>query len=106
MDAEFSILFSGIGDKYYASCRQGEGAESKPGWIRQPITARTWDVSEVSSSSDDVNQDGWKWLNADELESLETEAADDLRRSLSGKDVDDQQSTFLVLPEWYVGIGD
>jgi hypothetical protein len=94
MDAAFSILFSGIGDKYYASCRQGEGATSKAGWIRQPITARTWDISAESSTAG--SKEDWKWLGPDDLKKLETQTTWRMKKDM--KIVDG--SSFAVLPDW------
>jgi hypothetical protein len=94
MDAAFSILFSGIGDKYYASCKQGEGASSKAGWIRQPITSRTWDVSAESPYAG--SQEGWKWLGADELGNLEAQTSEVMKVDLEGT----EGKTFAVLPDW------
>jgi hypothetical protein len=96
MDAAFSILFSGIGDKYYASCKQGEGASSKAGWIRQPITARTWDVSAESPYTG--SQEGWKWLGPDDLEGLEAQTAETMKVDLESA----EGKSFAVLPSWQV----
>ena len=96
MDAAFSILFSGIGDKYYASCKQGEGASSKAGWIRQPITARTWDVSAESPYTG--SQKGWKWLGPDDLEDLEAQTTETMKVNLESAD----GKSFAVLPSWHV----
>jgi len=93
-DAQFSILFSGIGDKYYASCRQGEGESSKAGWIRQPITSRTWDVT--SDNAGITSEEGWKWLGQDDLSHLEQQTAERMKQDLAGEG----QPSFAVLPSW------
>lgn len=94
MNAAFSILFSGIGDKYYASCKQGEGASSKAGWIRQPITARTWDIKGEQSMGG--SQEGWKWLGADDLGSLEAQTVQKMKGELGRA----EGTSFVVLPSW------
>ena len=96
MDAAFSILFSGIGDKYYASCKQGEGTTSKAGWIRQPITARTWDISAQTPYAG--TQEGWKWLGPDELGDLEVQTQQTMKQDLE----DAEGESFAVLPSWQV----
>lgn len=95
MDAAFSVLYSGIGEKYYTNCRQGEGPSSKAGWIRQPITTRTWDIT--SSPSEPGDQTGWEWRDWSDLGDLETLAAVEVKRAV----VESREgSSFAVLPEW------
>jgi hypothetical protein len=96
-DARLSILFSGIGEKYYATCRQGEGPQSKPGWIRQPITSRTWDVSTLPSPS--IDQAGWRWPGLDELSEVETVAAAQMKKKAAEGEATSGCS-FIVLPTW------
>lgn len=98
-DADFSVLYSGIGDKYYATCRQGEGTSSKPGWIRLPLTARTWDVSGAQPVS---AQEDWQWLGLDELSGLEGEAARDMKADLDREAQGNEACSFAILPSWYV----
>lgn len=98
MDGQFSILFSGIGDKYYATCKQGDGHAAKDGWIRQPVTSRTWDVSSYSVGS--LDQKGWEWLGADKLKDLEDEAGDQMKKDISEQHMEIDKHSFLVLPSW------
>lgn len=98
MDADFSVLYSGIGDKYYATCRQGDGPSSKPGWIRLPLTARTWDVSNAQTAT---SQEGWQWLGLNDLSGLEEEAAQNLRADFDRDTQGDEASSFAILPSWY-----
>lgn len=96
-DADFSVLYSGIGDKYYATCRQGEGAGSKPGWIRLPLTARTWDVSGAQTAP---VQEGLQWLGLDDLGGLEEEAAQEIKADLDSEKRGDEACSFAILPSW------
>jgi hypothetical protein len=98
MNADFSILFSGIGEKYYATCRQGEGQSSKAGWIRQPITSRTWDISQYKSGTG--LQDRWEWLGPDQLEVLESEGEAAMRDEIAGSRTGAAGTSFMVLPSW------
>jgi hypothetical protein len=98
MNADFSILFSGIGEKYYATCRQGEGQSCKAGWIRQPITSRTWDISQYKS--DTAVQDGWEWLGPDQLEVLESEGEAAMKNEIAGPGTGAAGTSFMVLPSW------
>lgn len=95
-DAAFSVLYSGIGDKYYATCRQGEGLDSKEGWIRLPVTSRTWDVSNVASEL----PAGSRVLGFDQLENLEAIAAKDMAERLLGEET--TANAFAILPTWSV----
>lgn len=97
-DAEFSVLYSGIGDKFYASCRQGEGSSSQEGWIRQPITTRTWDID--TPAVEKLDQIGWKWLGLEETGELEANAAEGLRKRIEGESTKEGVSTFAILPTW------
>lgn len=97
MDGDFSVLYSGIGDKYYATCRQGEGVTSKEGWIRQPVTTRTWDVAGVDCPTPD--EAGWLWLGADELGDLEEKAAFSVKKRMDTKE---DACNFAILPNWQV----
>jgi hypothetical protein len=95
MDAAFSVLYSGIGEKYYTNCRQGEGPSGRAGWIRQPITARTWDITRNAPEA--IDQTEWEWRSWTEMGDLETLASQEIKRAVakSGK-----KNTFAVLPEW------
>ncbi|ORX37923.1 hypothetical protein BD324DRAFT_623842 [Kockovaella imperatae] len=91
-DAAFSFLFSGVGDKFYASCRRGEGDDSLVGWVPIPLTNRHWDLSKVAQEAQETHeadQTGWKWLTVEDLTAVEEEAIEDMKLEL-GKDTSDR----------------
>lgn len=96
-NAAFSVLYSGIGDKFYASCRQGEGSTSKDGWIRQPVTTRTWDITGIETEDTPA---GWEWLGVDDLTGVETDAAESLWKQVSEADPVNGGLSFDIAPTW------
>lgn len=107
MDADFSVLHSGIGDGFYGTCRQGHGASSRIGWIRQPVTTRTWDVSRHRHVTEGLEQKGWSWLSPDDLREPIEQAAQGMReRMATGPSVSDGgddvgSCSFAIEPDWY-----
>ncbi|KAK8850684.1 hypothetical protein IAR55_004604 [Kwoniella newhampshirensis] len=95
-DAAFSVLYSGVGDKYYATCRRGDGESSQAGWVRHKVTLRTWKVSTIEG--EETGQEGWEWLGADSLGSLEEAIEQEMIQGL-GKDASDRYR-FAILPSW------
>lgn len=73
--ADFSVLFSGVGRDFYANCAIGN---ERPGWVYQPIIARTWTVG----PSEPVNLDGVEWVKRDGLGAVEEEMGRRLTRDL------------------------
>ncbi|ORY27920.1 hypothetical protein BCR39DRAFT_577067 [Naematelia encephala] len=97
-DAEFSVLYSGVGDKYYATCRRGDGLSSEAGWIRQNITLRTWDVTAAPEAAS--SEAGWEWLGHDSLSDLEASTDREMRKAF-GNDADGSYQ-FAILPTWCI----
>ncbi|WOO77968.1 uncharacterized protein LOC62_01G001520 [Vanrija pseudolonga] len=75
--ADFSVLFSGVGRDFYANCTIGN---ERPGWVYQPIVARTWTVS----TAEPANLDGVELVKRDGLAAVEEEMGRRLARDLNG----------------------
>ncbi|WWD22246.1 hypothetical protein CI109_106737 [Kwoniella shandongensis] len=95
-DAAFSVLYSGVGDRYYATCRRGDGESSEAGWIRHKVTLRTWKVPAIQG--EESGQEGWEWLGPDSLGSLEASTEQEMIKGLDSRASDRYQ--FAILPSW------
>ncbi|KAL7423604.1 hypothetical protein Q5752_001185 [Cryptotrichosporon argae] len=82
-DARFSVLYSALGDRYYAGCRQGEGAGSRAGWVAQPVVTRKWDIDSAGEGA--AVDETWAWMDAEDLKSrsLGDEVADEMMAALA-----------------------
>ena len=96
-DASFSVLYSGVGDKYYASCKRGDGETSLLGWERQHVTSRHWTVpQEPMEGEADVQGD---WIGSDGLQALENIATETMTREL-GKSSSEEYRVAILPNEW------
>jgi hypothetical protein len=93
------VLYSEIGDTFYADCRQGEGEASLVGWVRQKPPTRVWTVPNAVVS---VKEDGWEWLDRDGVRRVEKEAVREVEEGIA-KIGDDKRTRLAVLPEEWVG---
>jgi hypothetical protein len=97
-DARFSVLYSALGERYYAECRKGAGTDSQLGWVRQKATLRTWTVPAQGDAGDDKLGDGWTWMNPKQLKSLEPLAVREMRETIVTKG-DPTKTRLAVLPD-------
>lgn len=92
-DARFSVLYSGIGEKFYADCTKG--AEDK-GWVhpRPRVVTREWKVP-----ADDAGTEvaGAQWVERDGLGRVEAEMAKRIRLELSTTG-DASKTRLAILP--------
>jgi hypothetical protein len=93
------VLYSEIGDTFYADCRQGDGGSSLVGWVRQKPPTRVWTVPNAAVS---VKEDGWEWLDRDGVKRVEKMAVKDVEEGIA-KIGDDKRTRLAVLPEEWVG---
>ena len=91
-DASFSVLYSGVGDKYYASCKRGDGEESRVGWERIHVTSRIW---EVPAEGKEVAVKG-KWLGLEDLEEYEETASRSMEAEV--RKMDAEKEHLAILP--------
>lgn len=91
-DAAFSVLYSGVGEEFYAKCTKGE---SEPGWIREKLAVRQWNIEPSIKEGD---EEGWTWMRRADLPAWEKEGARRIRRDLAT--VGDRDKTrFAILPD-------
>jgi hypothetical protein len=101
-DGRFSVLYSALGEKYYAECRKGAGTDSQLGWVRQKATLRTWTIPEQGDDKgDDKLGDGWTWMDPEELKSLEPGAVREMRKTIVSRG-DPKKTRLAVLPDQWV----
>lgn len=90
-DAQFSVLFSGIGDAFYSACTMGLGDESKPGWVLHQTDTRVWKVPTEKVSPGEE----WEWFDINSLGELEGDLSEIIRRNLGNKD----KTAVAILPD-------
>jgi hypothetical protein len=91
-DAAFSVLYSGVGEEFYAKCTKGE---RDPGWIREQLVVRQWNIQ---PPIDEADQEGWTWLRRGDLPAWEKEAARRIRRDLPSEG-DKSKTRLAILPD-------
>jgi len=89
-DAHFSILYSGIGKDYYATCTIGE---KEPGWVYPGMLTRVWDAKQEV----EVDQEGWEWLGLEGILALEPEMSRRIERDVQATP-EGQKPRIAVLP--------
>ena len=94
-DASFSVLYSGVGDKYYASCKRGDGETSELGWEREKVTSRTWTVPNGETSAESIGD----FIGYDDLHKYEASATEMMMSEFADRKGD---VTVAILPEEYV----
>lgn len=92
-DARFSVLYSGIGDRFYPSCRIGDGPTSQPGWVEQRQDTRTWTIQPGPTD----NEGEWEWLGRSGTTALEEEIGRRFREDLPRLG-DERKTRVAVLP--------
>lgn len=92
-DALFSVLYSGVGDQFYAKVTKGE---SEPGWIREHMTVRQWNFGDAEPAAQE--EEGWIWLDRKSLLEMEGEAARRIRRDLATTG-DGSKTRLAILPD-------
>lgn len=94
-DAKFSVLYSGIGDKFYADCRVGDGADSTAGWVEQRQDTRTWAVQPGGV----VENNGlWEWLGHKDTVKLAQEVGKRFKKDLPNQG-DASKTRVAILPD-------
>lgn len=93
-DAAFSVLYSGVGDQFYAKCTKGE---HEPGWVCENAPLRQWNLREDDLASAE-EEDGWTWLSKEGLREWEVEAARRIRRDITTYG-DRSKTRMAVLPD-------
>lgn len=91
-DAEFSVLYSGIGRDFYAKCTKGEDEE---GWVAQRMTCRTWTVP----AEGETEVEGGQWVLRADLAKVEEEMGKRMRRDISSTG-DKTKTRVAILPQW------
>ncbi|TXT13939.1 uncharacterized protein COLE_00132 [Cutaneotrichosporon oleaginosum] len=91
-NAAFSVLYSGVGEEFYAKCTKGE---HEPGYIRENLVIRQWNIKPSCGLHD---QEGWTWLRRADLPAWEKEASRRIRRDLC-KEGDERKIRLAILPD-------
>ncbi|KAL1408119.1 hypothetical protein Q8F55_004922 [Vanrija albida] len=73
-DADFSVLFSGVGRDFYANCTIGT---ERPGWVAVPLVCRIWKVADA-----EVDLAGVEWVQRGGLAAVEEEMGRRIARDL------------------------
>lgn len=93
-DARFSVLYSEIGNKFYSSCRVGDGPDSTEGWVEQRQDTRSWTIQPGGA----VENDGlWEWLGRKDTVKLEEELGKRFREDLPNQG-DASKTRVAILP--------
>ncbi|EJT47825.1 hypothetical protein A1Q1_03286 [Trichosporon asahii var. asahii CBS 2479] len=93
-DARFSVLYSEIGNKFYSSCRVGDGPDSTEGWVEQRQDTRTWYLQPGGPIE---NNGLWEWLGRKDSIKLEHELSERFRQDLPNQG-DPKKTRVAVLP--------
>lgn len=92
-DAAFSVLYSGVGDQFYAKCTKGE---TEPGWICETMAVRQWNIPDSETAAEE--EEGWTWLDRESLKEWEMEASRRIRRDIASTG-DKSKTRLAILPD-------